>query len=106
MASRMISLKEIEVKKSMLKKKKTIFASDATVFVLPVILLGSLEKNDMKKVHNVKAKASLKLEFCWLTSNDTHPSWSNSFWAALVSRLNQIIEGKIDAFGASIYILA
>lgn len=105
MASRMISLKEIEVKKSMLKKKKTIFASDATVFV-PVISLGSLEKNDMKKVHNVKAKASLKLEFCWLTSNDTHPSWSNSFWAALVSRLNQIIEGKIDAFGASIYILA
>ena len=60
MASRMISLKEIEVKKSMLKKKKTIFASDATVFV-PVISLGSLEKNDMKKVHNVKAKASLKL---------------------------------------------
>ena len=56
MASRMISLKEIEVKKSMLKSK-TIFAA---VFV-PVISLGSLEKNDMKKVHNVKAKASLKL---------------------------------------------
>ena len=57
MASRMISLKEIEVKKSMLNSK-TIFAA---VFV-PVISLGSLEKkNDMKKVHNVKAKASLKL---------------------------------------------
>ena len=58
MASRMISLKEIEVKKSMLKSKTT-FA--AMLQYIPVISLGSLEKNDMKKVHNVKAKASLKL---------------------------------------------